>query len=70
MTTAGTPLNSHQQTSVHALLMKCPHCYAQHERTCRDNTVALTGRWQKWLRLYPWKAACPIPGQRGHRRRT
>src|SRR5258708_5506143 len=35
MTPAGTPLNSHQRTNVHALLMSCPYCGAQPGERCQ-----------------------------------
>jgi len=35
MPPVGTPLNSHQQTNVHALLMSCPYCGAQPGERCQ-----------------------------------
>jgi hypothetical protein len=35
MTPADTPLNSHQRTNVHALLMSCPYCGAQPGERCQ-----------------------------------
>jgi hypothetical protein len=35
MTLVGTPLNSHQQTNVHALLVSCPYCGAQPGERCQ-----------------------------------
>jgi hypothetical protein len=35
MTPADTPLNSHQRTNVHALLMSCPYCGAEPGERCQ-----------------------------------
>jgi hypothetical protein len=35
MTGVGRPLNSHQQTNVHALLMICPYCGAEPGERCQ-----------------------------------
>ena len=35
MTPADTPLNSHQRTNVHALLMSCPYCDARPGERCQ-----------------------------------